>query len=267
MNGITIKEICKKLGGCSVSHIHSILKKNNIQTKSSGEVQRKYPLKFDFFDVVDTEEKAYFLGLLYADGYNNVKKGEVTLSLIELDKDILEKLTLLIQPTKPLFFRDFTTIRSKGRNVQNQYCVSIANRHFSNKLSDLGCIQAKTHFLKFPTEEQVPKYLQRHFIRGYFDGDGCISGKIPQIDIVGTEDFLICLQNILMKSLNVSKTKLCKRHKDKKDKITSLRYSGKGNVKKFRNYIYDNSTIFLNRKYNKMFSYDLTIKIKNCANI
>ena len=35
--------------------------------------------------------------------------------------------------------------------------------------------EAKTFTLRFPTENQVPKELLRHFIRGYFDGDGCVS--------------------------------------------------------------------------------------------
>ena len=45
----------------------------------------------NFFNKIDTEEKAYFLGFLYADGYNNTDRNSVALSLKEDDKEILEK--------------------------------------------------------------------------------------------------------------------------------------------------------------------------------
>ena len=228
-----------------------MLKRNGYEAKSASELKRKYPIQEDFFDVIDTEEKAYVLGLLYADGYNNTDRNSVSLSLKESDKEILEKVTSLIQPTKPLSYLDTSTQKkTKGfENSQSQYRLDITNKHVSQRLVELGCGKAKTHNLKFPTEEQVPSHLVRHFIRGYFDGDGSVSGdKQKQFSFVGTIDFLLPLQHVLMKELDFSQTKFDKRHKDRDNNIRSLRYCGNNRCIVFRDWLYKGATIYLERK-------------------
>lgn len=173
--------------------INSLLRRNGYKSKSQSDLQRKYPLKEDFFDNIDTEEKAYVLGLLYADGNNNEERNSISLGLKETDKEILEKITALIQPTKPLQYVDVSCSRKKEgfENSQNQCRMVIASKHISHRLVKLGCGKAKTHILTFPTKEQVPSHLIRHFIRGYFDGDGSISGDRQKLfSFEGTIDFL-----------------------------------------------------------------------------
>ena len=256
LNNKSIKEICKHLNSSSTCYIWEILKKNGITIRANGEERRKYKLNIDFFDEIDTEEKAYILGFLYADGYNNEKKGEISLCLKESDKDILLKITKILQPEKPLSYKVYKQKAGGFENRENQYSISISNKHMSNQLAKLGCPQAKTFLLTFPTVEQVPEYLQRHFIRGYFEGDGCISGKkYPAIDIVGTSEFLASLQEVLINNLKFSKTKLAIRHKDRINNIVALRYGGINQIKNFRHYLYHDSTIYLDRKHNKIFSY------------
>ena len=120
---------------------------------------RKYAMNEIFFDNIDSEEKAYFLGLLLADGHNNIKDGVVSIDLQEGDITILEKLTELIQPEKPI------------RNYENKYAklgrnrVVLASRYMSNRLNELGMIQNKSGNLLFI--QNVDKYLSPHFIRGY----------------------------------------------------------------------------------------------------
>ena len=226
--------------------INNLLRRNGYPAKSASELKRKYPIVEDFFDVIDIEEKAYFLGFLYADGYNNTDRNSVALSLKEEDKEILEILNNLLQPNKPLQYVEF-----KATNSSNQYRLVIANKHISQTLVELGCGKAKTHNLKFPTEEQVPSHLIRHFVRGYFDGDGSVSGdKQKQFSFVGTIDFLLPLQQILVKELNFSKTKLDQRHEDREDSIRALRYCGINQCITFRDWLYKDATIYLERKKN-----------------
>ena len=92
----------------SSTAISALLKRHGYKSKTQSELQRKYEVNESFFDVIDTEEKAYFLGFLYADGYNNTDRNSVNLSLKETDKDILIRLNNLIQPDKPLQYVDFT---------------------------------------------------------------------------------------------------------------------------------------------------------------
>ena len=238
--------------------INNLLRRNGYDAKSASELNRKYPIVEDFFDKINTEEKAYFLGFLYADGYNNTDRNSVNLSLKEDDKEILEKLNNLLQPNKPLQFVNTSNQRKKQGfgNSQNQYRLIIANKHISQRLVELGCGKAKTHNLKFPTEEQVPSHLVRHFVRGYFDGDGSVSGdKQKQFSFVGTTDFLLPLQHVLMKELDFSQTKFDKRHKDRDNNIRSLRYCGNNRCIVFRDWLYKDATIYLERKKNIFDSY------------
>ena len=231
--------------------ISALLKRNGYKTKSQSELQRKYPINEYFFDEINTEDKAYVLGLLYADGCNQTERNLVAISLKESDKDVLEKITELIQPDKPL--RYYTTANSRKKegfeNSQNQWRLTINNKHISQRLVELGCGKAKTHNLTFPTEEQVPSHLIRHFIRGYFDGDGSVSGdKQKQFCFVGTIDFLLPLQQILMRELGFSESKLDQRHKNIDNNIRSLRYCGINQCIKFRDWLYKDATIFIKRK-------------------
>ena len=233
--------------------INTLLKRNGYVAKSQSELQRKYPIVEDFFDVIDTEEKAYILGLLYADGYNNTDRNSVNLGLKESDKKILDKITNLIQPTKPLQYVDTSRARKKigCENSQNQYRLVIANKHISQRLAELGCGKAKTHNLTFPTEEQVPSHLIRHFVRGYFDGDGSVSnGKTAQVDVIGTISFLLPLQDILFKELSLNRTVLNQRYKERDNEIRSLQIGGNNQCIKFRDWLYKDATIYLERKKN-----------------
>ena len=238
--------------------INSLLRRNGYVAKSASELKRKYPIVENFFDIINTEEKAYILGILYADGYNNTDRNSVSLGLKETDREVLDKITALIQSSKPLQYVDTSNQRKNlgFENSQNQYRLIIANKHISQRLVELGCGKAKTHNLTFPTEEQVPSCLIRHFVRGYFDGDGSVSGnKQKQFCFVGTIDFLLPLQQILVKELNFSKTKLDRRHKDIDNNIRSLRYCGVNQCITFRDWLYKDATIYLERKKNIFDSY------------
>ena len=236
--------------------INALLRRNGYDAKSASELKRKYPIVEDFFDEINTEEKAYILGLLYADGWNQTERNVIGIGLKESDKEILDKITNLMQPTKPLGYYKKNKLKKGFENSQNEYRLVIANKHISERLVELGCGKAKTHNLVFPTEEQVPKHLQRHFVRGYFDGDGSVSGdKQKQFNLVGTINFLLPLQQILMSELGFSKTKLDQRHKERDNEIRSLRYCGINQCITFRDWLYKDATIYLERKYDIFHSY------------
>lgn len=238
--------------------INALLRRNGYNAKSASELKRKYPINENFFDKIDTEEKAYILGLLYADGWNQTERNVVGIGLKESDKEILDKITSIIQPTKPLSYLDTSTQKkTKGfENSKNQYRLIIANKHISQRLVELGCGKAKTHNLTFPTEEQVPSCLIRHFVRGYFDGDGSVSkGKISKVDIIGTTAFLEPLQDILFNELSLNKTLLNQRHKEQDNTIRSLQISGNKQCIKFRDWLYEDSAIYLERKFDVFQSY------------
>ena len=229
--------------------INKLLRRNGYAAKSPSELKRKYPIAEDFFDAIDTEEKAYILGLLYADGYNNTDRNSVNLGLKESDKEILDKITNLIQPTKPLQYVDTSASRKNigFENSQNEYRLVIANKHISERLVELGCGKAKTHNLIFPTEEQVPKHLVRHFVRGYFDGDGWVGEKA--ISIVSTLNFCNSLAEILKEEFNIN-CYIRARHPERNNSIRMLELSTKS-ARTFLKWIYKDSNIHLQRKHDR----------------
>ena len=72
---------------CYHKVIAKVLEKHNIQRVGNG--KRKYNLDEHYFDKIDTPNKAYILGLLFADGNNSLVKSTIRISLQESDKDIL----------------------------------------------------------------------------------------------------------------------------------------------------------------------------------
>lgn len=214
---------------------------------------RKYEINEDFFDEINTQEKAYFLGILFADGYNNYDKSNIRLSLQEGDIQILNDLKALLYKNndKPLG-------RSKKENCNDLLYLDLTNKHISNKLKELGMIQNKTFLITFP---EIPHNLYNHFIRGYMDGDGCINyfllkGKHfkCQLRMLGTLEFLQKVQSIINENSNTTGSIR------KRGNIYELAYSSRNQVIKACSYIYSDSVIFLERKFNKY------LEIKNYKN-
>jgi len=256
------KFTCSELGqiyGVSHNAISSLLQRRGIKIRNNkGQISRIYTLNEDYFDSIDTEEKAYFLGLLYADGYNNVKRNAIILSLQESDVDILNIFNKELNSNKPL---QFIKITHRNPNASNQYRLSICSKKMSQRLIELGCPNKKSLIIKFPNEEIVSKDLLRHFIRGYFDGDGSFLAYLNKktnsykwfASVVSTELFCFKLTEILRENLDIN-TYIYKRHKNRNTTTRCLHISGTNQVNKFLDWIYKDSKVFLERKFNKLIS-------------
>ncbi len=237
-NGLTQVQIAKKYK-TSQTQIYRILKKHSIPIRQNGIAQRKYSLDEHYFDEIDTPEKAYILGTLYADGTFQPKNRSVFLALSTCDIDILEKINHLLQSNKPI------------KNYQykdNLYSrLDICGAHVSSQIEKKGVVHRKTHNLSYP--EWLAPELSRHFIRGYFDGDGSVYHNQAYteigIAIIGTNDLAKAIQNILFKEL-----KICghlKQHKNQSNSI--LEIGGNKQVIAVLDWLYKDATIYLDRKF------------------
>ena len=211
---------------------------------------RKYQIDESVFNNIDTQEKAYWLGFLMADGYNHEDINSVSLRLHYKDKDVLEKFKVFLKTDTPIH------VYERGPSKDKIYCDLTINSYIlSEQLSKLGCVQGKTYTLEFP---KIPDNLYSHFIRGFFDGDGCISiiprknrregSKQYQLNFVGKESVLIEIQNIICNNTNVTKTKL--RHR-KNSFAKSISWGGKIVCKRILDYLYKDATVYMNRKFEK----------------
>jgi intein-encoded DNA endonuclease-like protein len=205
----------------------------------------------NFFDIIDTEEKAYILGFLFADGYNDEKNHTISIQLHEKDLQLLNMISNMLDSKK--------SIQKIINKFGIYYRISLSSKHMSSRLAELGCMQAKTFKITFP--EWLDESLQHHFIRGYFDGDGCVwitkvNNKIKtpslNIDIIGTDIFVDKLQDIINKNIDYNKkNKLRTRHPERNNNIRSIKYGGNHICTKIFNYMYKDATIFLQRKFDK----------------
>ena len=190
------------------------------------------------FEIIDTEEKAYWLGFLYADGSVGSTDNRIELGLAEKDLNHIEK------------FKEFIGVPNKisYRPQTKSYRYIFKSIPCKEDLIKQGCVPKKSLILKFPTEQQVPNYLIKHFIRGYFDGDGWFSNTSScfQVGIIGTEDFIKGFLNII--EIQNKNNKIFTVHRE--DGAKRYVFSGLNDVTNFLNWIYKDATIYLDRKYN-----------------
>ncbi len=233
-----------------ISHVAvcGLLKRRGIKIRPLSESMRKYSLNETFFDNINTPEKAYFLGLLYADGNNNEDRGVIALRLSEYDKDILLKFNKAIQSNRPLQY-----IKTKEIKWANVWGAHVNNKHMSNSLRNLGCSQRKSFSITIP---DIHKDLMNHFVRGYYDGDGSIyigSGKAKnnrQITITGATLFCKQLGSFLKKELDIT-CSFYHRNPENKKHVT-LSINGKTQVGVMQKWLYGNADgLYIKRKYTR----------------
>lgn len=254
---------CSSLGkeyGILKSSVNRLLRYRNIQILSRSKSVRRYTLNENYFDVIDNEHKAYWLGLLYADGTNSDKTHCIQLRLQESDLSLLEKFNIDIGSNCPI---GFIERKSKHPTWQNLYRLTINSIHISKALSKLGCVPNKTFKLKFPTEDILNTEYIRPFLRGLWDGDGSFSLSELKLkksknkgfkiisSLVSTEEVCKDIQSYLKVNLKINST-ICYAKKNSNKNTKRLRISGNQQVIKFLDWLYENSTISLDRKFVKL---------------
>ena len=207
-------------------------------------LQNQLSVREDLFGSISTEEDAYWLGFLYADGCIT-DDGYIHLSLKSTDKNHLEKFAKYINWSNKV-----KTYRAKCGNKTHEKCsVQFASQHLKSNFIKLGLVPRKSLILTFPTSEQVPSNLMTHFIRGYFEGDGHIKTRKNTIsfELLGTYEFL----EGLISFLNLEKSVFLIR-KDKRHLGNTYRLALKTqkSLEIFHD-MYDNATVYLDRKYEK----------------
>lgn len=230
--------------------IRSILIKRNIVLKTNK--YSKYEVDSNYFYKINTEHKAYLLGFMYADG--SVNDNGISIGLKSDDLEILELFKKELKFTGKLYFNERS---KKNPNWSDIYRLSIYNKQISKDLINNGCIKTKTFKITFPNEAILPVEFQKHFLRGYFDGDGYVGYRFYKnkylyisSKFVSTEKFCDKVSEIMKNELNINSYKET-RHPERKHNIRQLSFSGNIQSLKFLDWIYKDSTVYLKRKYDK----------------
>ena len=248
--GKTAKEISALLGFKYHQPVYNYFRKKGWERRGKSG-KRIYKVNEDFFKCINTEEKAYVLGFICADGH--IEKDRLVIAVSIKDKDILEKIKHALNSEHTI-----KEIKRKNpyQNTDKKELILVELQINSVKLVaplfNMGLSTNKTYTLDGSILKFIPKYLMRDFLRGYFDGDGNVffgtrysSGYKYTINICGNEDFLLSS----FQTYFTSKNKLYKDLYSKQCYVWKI--SQRDKIKDFMYYLYFNSSIFLQRKYNE----------------
>ena len=213
-----------------------------------------------FFKEISTEEQAYVFGFACADGYNDERFLKLTQT--EPGLDIIPKIRKVMRSNHPI-------VETKTSTGKKMFSLQINGIDLCKDLTELGCPRAKSLILKFP-KNKVPEDLMHHFIRGYFDGDGCVwIGKRKRMivkdpryksgvrektiqnvkfTVTSSKDFIEELQNYLVQKLGFKKTKLNFSKAKETHTHCTMEYSGRKQMKTFYDYLYKDATIYMDWK-------------------
>lgn len=203
--------------------------------RSWGLNKRQILFNENFFEKIDSESTAYWLGLLMADGCVSRSHSD-KVTLVTAARDL------------PHHLKWYKAINSSLK-PHHRKDGAYQSQHYSKKMCDdlekHGCVPVKSLTLKFPT---ISEQLLNHFVRGYFDGDGSIGignkkQRTPQLRIsfIGTCDFLTSLSMILNVNNKLQPTGTHKR-------AMKLEVGGNKKARKIIEWLYQDATVWLERK-------------------
>lgn len=245
INGATNKKLSEKYKVHRTT-IQRILIRNNIELRKQNKTSRKH-IPIAFKEGVRNTKDAYLLGLIFSDG--NLSRNCIEISLHEKDKQILSDISNYVYGKEVLSYRKARILskNNKNYNCAGQYRFRITSKEIVSCLRPLGLKEKKSLTLEYP---KINSKFDKDFIRGYFDGDGCISNPYKkrnlQISIVGSHSFCKVLHKKLLEYLNIN-IKL----EQKTDNVSSIRIYGKNQVKIFCDWIYKDANLKINRKYKR----------------
>lgn len=239
------KDLIKEYG-ISDRHYQKVIIENGGRL---NERTQKFNFNEDYFENIDTEDKAYFLGFIVADGCINNK----TLNISQKEPDILYK------------FKKYINFEGKVRKDKNRniHTVNLYSEKIISDLYKLGIYSNKTMIVKYP---EIPKQLENHFMRGLFDGDGCISihkkregsrdtsdrGQVNMCS--GSRDFIEEYVERLNKYCSITKNKIrCPR-----GTYNVIDWASFSDIEKFYDFFYKDATVYLERKKE---TFDIAITI------
>ena len=250
---ITIKEIYRKYHSC----LNRLFKEYGCTERKTFRKKRNsnnYEILWDASEITN-EMEAYIVGLWMADGTISDSQAKLKLKAGESELELLESLKNYIIPDQEIQYE---------RN-KTQAKLVISSTEFVNNLENLGVLRGKTY--KIMEIPEMKESLLRHFIRGYFDGDGTVfqdrnylKANICSID----EKILVKMQSII-EDQGINTRINCEIKEGKEyvcfGKVTSntknmfrLFITQQNSILKLRDYLYKDATIFLTRKKEKFFT-------------
>lgn len=239
-NGMSQKDLMREYS-CSFEAVSNLLKACNVPIKDcSSELRHRIGDTYTYFENIDSEDKAYFLGFLITDGcvYSPKVRSQkqVKLSLNARDEYILE------------LFKQETGATQKITGNNDMRAISICSNKMVEDLSKYGVVERKTDKVFLPT---LNESLMPHLLRGIWDGDGCFY----QHPKTGRKLFQLCSASLLLiEQINdhlVNSKIIIGGSTTSYGTYYSYNLWKAGDVKSFGKYIYEGAVTYLERKKEK----------------
>lgn len=254
-SGMSLESVAIKYNITS-NYFSRWFKKLNLPTRSNKINSAKYHYDSSIFESVDTPEKAYWLGFLSSDGFIQSKRKhssyKVGISLAKQDENHLYKFRDFIHGDMPIKTYECKVGYRPGAIYSK---ILITGDKFAEDLIKHGVVEHKSEILLPPN---IDTNLRRHYIRGYFDGDGSIwsqtnsrgVNKQYSASFIGTESVLKFIQSELMDAKVIKRLyPMNPRHEG--DSVLQFKFGGNKTFGRFMEYIYSNATVYLDRKFEK----------------
>lgn len=185
------------------------------------------------FDVIDTPEKAYWLGFILADGCIQ-KTDTLAINLGGVDREHLEKFELFIEAQQPM-------IKTRRHSVTGNdlVCIQLSSKHLIESLQRHGIQRVKSG-----EERWIDTPFPRDFVRGVIDGDGIVRKDLTEIGLVGSKELLASVQGYFEKTLNVLPKSIMEH-----GTIYRISYRAKSDIRAIVGHLYQLEDVSLQRKY------------------
>lgn len=233
-------ETLGKLYNVDANTISNSFKRFGFNVRPNGHIPE--PFNDKFFKTITTEEQAYYLGFLMCDGSIIDSKWSDTLR-VELqvrDRYILDRFVELLGYKKHKV-KTYTKPYREGQLTTTH--VSIVSNNLCQDLIEKGVIKNKKGRKQIPFG--VPSYLLHHTIRGMFDADGSINHSKKYIVLYGGGEMTHQVANLFNENLNLNRKYESKKYKNSTPRLT---ISGENDYKSVVNFLYNDATIYLDRK-------------------
>jgi hypothetical protein len=224
--------------GTSHQVITPLLAKHGVQVRPSTKVKKARKCSFDehFFHVIDTEDKAYWLGFITADGCVKESRPPVHVTprlqvhLALSDCTHLEKLRTALQANCMI-----------SKNAHS-CALELTSQQLVDDLAQYGVLPRKTGSTQ---PGQVHPELARHYWRGIIDGDGYLSKDGDQLVLVGDYEVVLGFQAfVLAHCLNIKASIF------RKGNIYTFKVTGT-HAMKMLEVLYGDASVYLDRKYER----------------
>jgi hypothetical protein len=250
------------------SIITDVLAESNIKPRTASERHRQYKCNYNFFSDLNPTS-AYWAGFIAGDGNIHIPQSKedknkenyspvIKIGLAAEDKTHLDKFREALESNHII-----RIVNQSHRNRQPLADITIASQELADDLTKNFCIRPnKSLNMQWPLH--LPIDLQRHFLRGLFDADGCwwvgkpIGNQHPPLEwsLIGSISAIEKIQDLLFEHLGLPRGKFNKKKAGSKhsthENIVAIRYKGRGHVIKIFNFIYQDAGVWLERKRDKI---------------